>query len=527
MMLGVFPLRTPDAARYAEIPREMIASGHYLTPFLDGIKYFEKPPLFYWLQAANLKLFGVSVLAANLANALMAMLTCLLTYLAASSLYSRLSGFLSALVLATSMIFFAMSHITTLDMAFTFFLSTAFFCFLLGARAPPHKSRYWFWGMYIAMGIAVMTKGLIGIIFPAAIIFLWVLVFNKWRTLKNYYLFSGVLLFLLVIAPWHIYMFVKYPEFFHFYVIEQHFLRYLTPYAGREQAWWFLPLVLVLGFYPWTFFLPQSIKNFFSSYTANSNEWRTTAFLILWSIFVYAFYAFSHSLLIPYMLPILPPLAIAVGHYFANQWEAKQGQSFSWGFYGFAAFNIILALSLILVLPLLGIAGKASFVLVFFVLALLLCACGIFSALSYRFFGVSKGFIVLASMLSLFLLSASPLLYIINARSVMPLAMYLKPLLSPNDIVASYRTYYQDLPYYLERRVAIVNYTGELMFGMQHQDVRDWVLDENSFWSSWKDGKKKYIFMSVHKYKALPLNLKKSVFIIARAGDELLVTNKL
>ena len=202
--LGAYPLQSPDGARYAEIPREMVVSGDYVIPHLNGVEYLEKPPLFYWMQAGSIKLFGVNDFAACLPNALMALLCCFFVYLLARKFYGRLSGILSSLILATSFIFFTLTKIVTLDMALATFLTGALSCFLCGINESNKKYRnLYMWGMYFFSALATLTKGLIGFFFPCGIIFFWVLWFNKWRDLKEYCIFSGILLFLAITLPWH------------------------------------------------------------------------------------------------------------------------------------------------------------------------------------------------------------------------------------------------------------------------------------------------------------------------------------
>lgn len=540
LALGLFPLHTPDTARYAEIPREMVASGDYITPHLNGLKYFEKPPLFYWMQAVNIKLFGINTFSVNLANALMALLTCLTVYLGASKLYERRSGFAAAIVLATSIIFFAMDHFTTLDMALTFFLTSALLCFILGANAPPEKNKgYYLWFTYIAIGLAVMTKGLVGIIFPVTIIFLWLIVCHEWRSVKTYCLVSGLILFLLVAAPWHIVVQLKNPEFFRFYFFEQHFLRYFTSYAGRHQPWWFFPVVLVGGLYPWVVFLIQAIKFHLSRYRLSERgSWlqqhKMSLFFLFWAGIIYIFYSFSSSRLIPYILPVFPPLAILIGNYFAVHWEQKRQSSFTAGFYAFAIINIAIGIAF-LWLPHLAVIAQSHnpwFISLTFMIAVLFIASGIITLVNYRCFGIALGTTSLVITMSLLFLCATPLLLFMAPKSTLPLAMILKPQLKPQDEVVSFANYYQDLPYYLERRITVVDYRGELDFGVRHhkagQGGEDWMIDQKTLWQRWQSqGKgRMYMIMYLKDYYKLSPQLRKNIYFLYEYNDKILVSNR-
>ena len=250
-MLGSRPLNVPDEARYCEIPREMVATHHFMTPRINGIKYFEKPPLFYWMQAASFKTLGFSEWACRAVNALMGLLGCLGTYIVTRRLFDRKSAWFSALVLSSSLLYFAMARVVTLDMTVSVFITLTLYAILLGLPRPPDgKKRICFYAAYIFSACAVMTKGLIGLIFPGSIVLLWLIMTARWRELKQAYVPSGILLFLIIVLPWHIIVQQAHPEFFHYYFIRQQFLRYLTDVAGRYQPDWVISVdrLFIWGF---------------------------------------------------------------------------------------------------------------------------------------------------------------------------------------------------------------------------------------------------------------------------------------
>src|ERR1051326_2751311 len=141
--LGSDDLSNPDDGRYAEIPREMLATGDWVTPRLNGVNYFEKPPLMYWLTAISMKCFGLNEWATGAVPALFGLGGVLLTYAAARKLYDRESGLLSAGVLGTSLLYFIIAHMLLLDMAVSVLMSATLFCFILGVRAEPGARRRW------------------------------------------------------------------------------------------------------------------------------------------------------------------------------------------------------------------------------------------------------------------------------------------------------------------------------------------------------------------------------------------------
>lgn len=524
--LGNYPLSAPDAARYAEIPREMVVTGDYITPHLNYIKYFEKPPLFYWMQSAAIKTFGVNEFAVDFSNALLGLLSCLLVYFAGRSLFGRLSGLFASMVLATSTLFFAMTQLTTLDLALTFFLSAGLLCFILANQKPLGMVRdSLLMLMYVLFALAVMTKGLIGIVFPLLIIFAYVLIFNEWRNLKTYRIVSGLILFLLIALPWHILVQLRNPEFWHFYFVEQHFLRYLTPYAGREQPWWFFIAVAAGGFFPWILYLPQSLVNSCPKHWQEIKQAKPTLFLLLWIIIVLVFYTFSNSKLIPYILPIFPPLALIVGKYLGSIWNTPKQTALTPGFY------LICILSLAIGVVALGAIVTLNFKTLLItrdslaITGMLLILASIVAIIVYLHNMITKGLVVYTIIFALALASTCPMLPIANNHSIKPLALTIKQKIQPNDEVMSYATYYQDLPFYLGRRVTVVNYKGELEFGTAHQDTSDWMIDEKTFWQRWQGKKKIYMVLSKSNYEALNKSLPNKLTVLSEGLRDVVVSN--
>src|SRR4051812_19727919 len=183
--LGQADLVNPDEGRYAEIPREMVATGDYVTPRLNGVVYFEKPPLVYWTMAAMLRVFGPSELSMRGANALFSLAGILMTYVLARRLYGRVAGLAAAMVLGTSLLYFALGRIILLDMPVSVLMSATLSCFILGVREPAGtpRRRWYLHGLYACAALATLAKGLIGFVLPGAVMFLWLLIFNEWRRL--------------------------------------------------------------------------------------------------------------------------------------------------------------------------------------------------------------------------------------------------------------------------------------------------------------------------------------------------------
>ena len=244
--LGRRALWEPDEGRYVEIPREMVQTGDYVTPRLNGVKYFEKPVLFYWLEAGAIRVFGIKEWSMRLWPVLFAIMGCLAVYAAGRKLYDRRTAWLAAVVLATTPLYYFLGRTVTLDMPVSSLLTLALLAFLVGTREPPGKSRRnYFWAFYAFAALATLAKGLIGLVIPAMIIGVWIMILNEWRLLKSIYLPSGLLLFLVIAAPWHIAAARDNPEFAYFYFVHEHFLRYLTKTHHRYQPpWFFIPVLM-------------------------------------------------------------------------------------------------------------------------------------------------------------------------------------------------------------------------------------------------------------------------------------------
>ncbi len=524
IMLGIRPLFTPDEGRYAEIAREMVASGDYVTPYLNSIKYFEKPIFFYWLGALSIKIGGLNIGSLRSINGLLGLIGCLLTYFTARQLYGRKTGLLSALILGTSILYFVMAHTISLDLPVTVFLSATLYACLLGAEEPnTRKSWFFFLAASVAAALAVLTKGLIGIVFPAMIVGAWIILMQEWRLLKPSLLLSCLLIFLIVAAPWHIIVGMRNPEFFYFYFIEQHFLRYATMDIGHYQPIWFFIPCLILGFFPWIVFLPQTICASLPSSFKNLSAKRTELFFLLWAIIIFAFFSFSKSKLIPYILPVIPPLSILTARYLANL--QKVSKFFIVSFVALTLIAITIAYTFYLHIQY-GILADPIKAKYYLTLAASVLVAGTFITLIISH-NKNTSISMLIITMWFFLLIALASIPSIDTRTIRPLAMALKPMLKPQDDVITYNRYYQDLPFYLERRISILNWQNELTFGMQHQQTDDWMINNQTFWQRWHSNRRVYLFLGSDDYQSLQKNhTKETFYLLNKTSNNVLISNQ-
>jgi len=321
--LGKLPLIDPDEGRYAEIPREMLERGDLITPTLNYVKYFEKPPLLYWANAASMKIFGLNEFAARLPSALCGIFTILTTYLIARNLYDRRTALLSTAILATSAGFVLQSRIILTDMMLTLWLTAALGTFLVASNRQERRrdsgaSWYFF---YLFCALAVLTKGLIGIVFPAGIILIFVLLTRRWELLARMRCGTGLLLFLAVAAPWFVAISLKNPDFAHFFFIREHFERFTSTVHARSKPFWFFVPVLAVTMLPWSFYIPGALAKAWREQGRDIG--RSGLYLLIWVVVIFSFFSKSGSKLTPYILPVFPPLAILIAHRIKGELERR------------------------------------------------------------------------------------------------------------------------------------------------------------------------------------------------------------
>ncbi len=531
-MLGSRAFWEPDEGRYVEIPREMVATGNYVTPRLDGVIYLEKPVLFYWLESASIRLFGLNEWSMRLWPALLGLVGCIAVYLAGRQMYGRSAGLIAATVLSTNVLYYALARIITIDMPITALLSVSMLAFLLGTKEPEGtRRRFLMWTFYAFAALAILAKGLIGIVFPGMVIGAWILIRNDWRLLRSMYLPSGLVLLLAIAAPWHILVAHANPTFLHYYFIRQHFERYLTPVAHRYQpAWFFIPIALA-GLFPWTAFLFQALRRSLPASWSGLEKERDALYLILWAGLILAFFSFSDSKLIPYILPIFPPLAILVGRYLSPAWYGDKVPGLRTGLWTLLAASVAIAVLLIAAPQLTATDPKIGTYTTMlspylYAMAATVVA-GSIAALVLAYRGRPlRSLAVIAVMGALFLsILASGLPLMDSKNSVKALALDLKPLLEPHTEVMNYHAYYQDLPAYIGRRVTIVGFKGELAYGTTLENDSAWIIGDHTFWRRWQSPRTIYMLTTRKLYAQLRASGQGRFYLLARSGDNVLLTN--
>lgn len=482
LFLGAYPLFTPDEGRYSEVAREMAITHDYITPRLNGVVFLDKPILYYWLQTIAIRFLGITEISLRIWPILFGVMGCVMVYITGRRLFSRRAGWLAATFLALSPLYYGALHYSNLDGEVGVLIANALLCFLIGMFTSRSTSKPWFMASYVFIGLGILTKGLIGILLPAIVITLWMLINQQWSLLSRCYLGRGILIIAVITAPWYISVQIQNPQFFHFFFYTQQFGRYVSTqhYNSKVGFWFYIPVVLI-GFFPWTVFLYQSMILTIRQ-TVQKRRYDTVLFfLLLWIISIFIFFTLPSSKTVGYIIPIFPALSLLIAHCLDQCWMDTH-----------------------------PIAWKPSRKLVFSCIA---------SMLLLLPFGLNHANIA-------------------NRHSTKPFALYLKHHMGPDDLIVTFYSYFQDLPVYLQRRITIVadwdakntpdydNWERELWYGIPYQETQSWLIDENTLWKYWNSRQHVYVLMDDdYLYPYLARKVKNPPFLISRYNHILLITN--
>lgn len=477
-LLWFLPLNSPhlfdpDEGRYAEVPREMVASGDWVTPRLDGLKYFEKPALQYWATASAFLLFGEHAWTARLWSALCGFLGLVLTYALGRRLYGARAGTLAALIQASALLYIAMARITTLDMSLCFTLQLAMAALALLVSADDSSQSPLSLSLLLGAGVAlaVLTKGLIGILVPGATVVLYVLIYRDPRWLLRARPWWSLAVLLVLTGPWFIVASLRNPEFARFFFIYQHFGRYLSR-AGfdRYQPDWFFVPVLLAGLLPWTSLLPRALVEALRAARAE----RATGLLLIWAGFVFVFFSLSQSKLIPYILPLVPALALLVGRGLARWQPAVLLPHLA-----AVALGAALLCATVLIVAHLPVGTRLTAQLstaTVWALAAAFAVLALAATLAVHWCrqgqvqravaAVAVG-IVCLTQLVLFAADRLP-----RMQALVVAVQRLRPWVEHSHSFYCVGLYPQPLPFYLGRTCTLVGYRGELDFGLRQQPAR-------------------------------------------------------
>jgi len=450
----------------------------------------------------------------------------LMVFFAGRRLFGAMAGWNAALVLGSSLLYVLIGHINTLDMGVSFLLSAAVcaFCLAQSGATDARQHRRWMLAAWAALALAVLSKGLIGLVLPGAALVLYIVIERDWRLAGRLHLVPGLSLFFLITVPWFVAVSLANPEFARFFFIHEHFERFLTKAHGRYQApYYFIP-VLLAGMLPWTVTLIDALARAWKR--EPEKNFQAQRFLLLWAAVVFVFFSISSSKLVSYILPMFPALALLIGMRL-TQLDAR---ALAWQ-------TLPAALAGIAVLALMpGIARYASREVpvelfrdysVWLIAASLLQIAGAAACawLAWRGRGAAALAVLAATGLVFGQLALSGHESLSTANSAYHIAQKIKPEMKPGMPFYSVNTYDQSLQFYLRRSTTMVVYKDELGFGIE-QEPGKFIPDFPLFEKTWNAEREALALMPADAYemfraKGLPMRL------VARDTRRIIVARRL
>jgi len=459
------PLFEPDEGRYAEIPREMLSGGDWVIPHLDGLAYLEKPPLQYWITALCYRVLGESEGAARLWTGLAGYLSLGIVFALGRRLWGFEAGMKALLLSVASALFVLLGHQLTLDMNLSLWLLACLACFLVAQsnRNDPRRCQAWMLGCWAAMALAVLSKGLIGVLIPGATLVLYAIWQRDGEVARRLNIRWGLPIFTAIAAPWYVLAARANPEFLKFFFVREHFLRFLTPIEERTEPWWYFIAVLLVGILPW---FPEALRSLAAPLrgTVPRGQFDSRRVLWVWCVFTLVFFSLSSSKLIPYILPIVPALALLCA---SPKAADGRGSLMLGALLSLAASAGIFAYTIALWSTAhgrtFGLQMRPVLLWTCIVLAAAALACGL---LVRR----RRTRAALASLCCGWFLASTTLLIAANSVqqhfSAKEIALALRAAAPGAAPVFSVQTYQQSLPFYLQRTVVLVDYQDELALGL-------------------------------------------------------------
>ena len=501
-LLGQRDLFDPDEGRYAGIPAAMVDSGDWLTPRLNDFKYFEKPVLQYWGTAVAFTVFGKSNASARLWTALLGFSTALFSMLVAFRLYGRRAAVYTFLISISYLMVVIFSHFLTLDMALSAFVVFGIGSLVIAHSLPSseNQTRNWMLFGWAALALATLTKGLVAVVLPAATVVVYSLWQRDWRLWKNLHIVKGLLLYLLITAPWFIAVSIANPEFAQFFFIHEHFDRYTSDVHSREgPIYYFIPYLL-LGVCPWLITSLRSLVSpGFKWLPEKPGQFHPQRFMWTFVVVTFCFFSLGQSKLPGYILPILPVIAVISGGQIALRGRIDADR---W---------VMLVLGLLLLFAALNVEQIASErypVQQWAAYKPWLMGSGILFLSSSVILFVKKAGQLSAFAGAAFLSMGASLLILSGAnslaesRSSRVVADAIEAALPAGVPVFGFQHFPESAVFYLGRPITIVEYEGELAMGIRLEPEK-FLKTQAEFLTIWQNLDQAAVVVKINKLKNL------------------------
>jgi 4-amino-4-deoxy-L-arabinose transferase-like glycosyltransferase len=464
--IGRPALWEPDEGRYAEIAREMVVSGDYVTPRDNFVRYFEKPPLVYWAEAASIHLFGAGEFAVRLPVALLTAAEVAITAAIAEAMFGATVGLAAALALALSPLVFGLARFATLDPALAFFITAAIGAFYAASLAADFGSgagRRWMLAAAAALAMGTLCKGPVALLLGGAIALAWMILERRTAEIRRIPFLSCIAVYAAIVVPWFAVAEARNPGFLQFFFVHEHLQRYV---GSREHGWgpyFFIPIVLG-GAWPWIWFAPLGYAE--AARRADPERSRALSarrMLLVWFAIIFVFFSIPRSKLGSYILPAMPAVAILAGCGIGALLE-MEAERRTLILRNFALVNAIAAATGAAALLALSSRIGAALVLDGAVIAIVLAsgAAAAWMLARVRRPASSSVVAIAVAMVAVVVLGE-------HARSLAQarvtyreLARAITPELDGGCTLASYRHFVQSIPFYTGHRELFVEYWGEL-----------------------------------------------------------------
>ena len=483
--LGYRPLVIPDEVRYAEIPREMLATGDWVTPHLNGLRYFEKPPLGYWLNALSIAAFGENEFAVRFPSALAAGMTSLIVFLFTLSVWkNRRIALAAALVQLTFLETYVVGTFSTLDNFVTLFLTAGIYTFYLAASTPQKTAACWrLLAMSgIAFGLAFLAKGFLAFAVPAIVLLPWMI--WQWRMLleKSW---LPILTAILVALPWAIMIHLREGDFWHYFFWIEHIQRFASEDAQHQAPAYYFLMYLPVAAFPWLCLLPATISGLREAGRGGLEKRGALRLLWLWLLLPFLFFSASSGKLMTYILPCFPPFAVLTAVGLAAYLNSRRSKLFNYGM----LLNALILVSLFAVLltsQALDVGFRAYGEdeygkLILATLALLLGASAALAAVLTKRIAVKLASSIAAIILLLFVMSFVVPDETLRRKSPELPIMQFRDHINENTILISDASMVHALAWYLKRDDIYMIRMGELEYGLGYPDARHRKLNTEQF----------------------------------------------
>jgi 4-amino-4-deoxy-L-arabinose transferase-like glycosyltransferase len=488
--LGRPALWEPDEGRYAEIAREMVVSGDYVTPTDNFVRYFEKPPLVYWAEAGFIHIFGANEFAVRLPAALFTAGEVAITAAIGEAMFGAEAGLLGALALALSPLVFGFARFATLDPALAFLMTAAIGAFYAAAVSPDFASgagRLWMLAAAAALAMGTMCKGPVALLLGGAVALAWILVERRGREIRRIPLLSCIVIYAAIVVPWFAIAEARNPGFLHFFFVHEHLERFLESSEHGWGPYFFIPIVLG-GAWPWIWFVPLGYGEIARvDQASRARAVSARRLLIVWFAIIFVFFSIPRSKLGSYILPAMPPVAILAGCGLASLRAVgaeRRGRILRGLAIVTAAAAVAAGVALLMFSARIGARLALDGILIG--AAVTLGTGGAWMlARARRPLSATVGALVLA-MLVVVVFAERARSDVAARRTYRNLARAVTPYVDGGCVLASYRHFVQSLPFYTGHRELLAEYWGELAeFPRSREERSDFIGNAKKLGALW------------------------------------------